>query len=61
MNNIEREIFNGVAGTIAELTTSLIVRAGQTWRFYFDDLEQSAIKNKTKIFLLEIIKNAKRK
>lgn len=58
-NNIGHEIYSGIAGTIAEFTTRLIIRAGQKYRFYFDDSQQNAIKKKTKNFLMEIIENAK--
>ena len=60
MSKLQNEVIRGISGVISDVATNLIVQAGENWRFYFDEQQKGAMKEKLSRIAFEIISNARR-
>ena len=60
MSKLQNEVIRVVSGVVSDVAANLIVHVGKKWRFYFDEPQKSAMKDKLSKIALEFFSNAKR-
>ena len=58
MSKLRKNFIEGLSCIVSDHATRLLVDAGKTWRFYFDENELQKIKTGLKNFLSGVIENA---
>lgn len=58
--NFEKIIIEKLSSTLANMATNTIIEAAKAWRFYFDDNGRAKLQENTKIFIMEILENARK-
>ena len=58
--NFEKIIIEKLSSTLAVMATNTIIEAAKAWRFYFDDNDRAKLQENTKIFIMEILENARK-
>lgn len=55
---IENYVIEKLSGSLANLAVNVITETVKNWRFYFDENDKEIMRDKTKNFIEEMLKNA---
>ena len=56
---LEKIVIEKLSDTLAGIVVNLIIETSKAWRFYFNDDERASMREKTKNFIMEILKNGR--
>lgn len=56
---IDKIVIEKLSEFLANTVANIFIETAKKWRFFFPDEQQKIIKEKFKLFIMELLKNAK--